>query len=242
VSRTIAELGLSVDLRAEPWRYPGPFLPFSCTQIGDRLVPLEEFDPDGCHLVIAVGSNASPDVMRRKFERNGVSTTMPHLLGRLDGYGLGYSAHVSLAGYVAATPYPAETTTEVVVSALTDEQLHCLDATEPNYDRVTVPSTALHVRPPAELPPVVSIYESKRGVLIDDAGVPLPFGNQYGIFEQLAAWGLLDLSGGVEHTAHTLGTRPDLREQIKESLAAHARQLGDRQFSPVRRPPPAGRF
>jgi hypothetical protein len=188
--QSISALGLTVDLHAEPWRYPGPFLPFSCLQIGDRLLPLRDDPLEALHqhsgtalaeltFVIAVGSNTSPDVVRRKFERQGASTTVLHLVGRLDGYALGYSAHLSRAGFVPATPYPkAGCTTNIVVSALTEHQLDCLDLTEPNYNRVAVPRDHVDLGVAMALPERLHLYESKRGVLVDDAGAPLAFGTQ----------------------------------------------------------------
>lgn len=194
--RSIAELGLTADLRAEPWHYPGPFLPFSCVQEGDRLLPLPrgsvtEAEFARRHCVIATGSNASPDVIRRKFERRGVSTTIFHLRARLEGIALGYSAHVSLAGYIPATAY-ADTvnTLNVVVSALTDEQLQCLDETERNYNRVTIAASGLRDSG-HELPERAHLYLSKWGLIVDGAERPVPFGTQSTIFDRLADWGVL---------------------------------------------------
>jgi hypothetical protein len=227
--QSITELGLDADLRAEPWRYPGPFLPFSCLQDGTRLTPLRssaaaEFADH--HWVVAIGSNASPDVMRRKFERQGVSTRMLHLVARLDGLALGHSAHVGLAGYLAAAVHPAPSATlDVVVSALTTEQLQCLDATERNYDRGTVPTSRLHLDTPVRLPDRAHIYLTKWGV-IADGETPLPFGPQRSVYQHLAGWGLLPapVSGDIRHITRTLAGHEEYRTEITTALTGFSRK------------------
>ena len=94
-------------------------------------------------LVVAVGSNASPDVMRCKFARAGVDATVPFVRVRLGGIAVGHSAHVSLAGYVAAAPYHAPgATATFTASLLDDDQLECLDETERTYTRLPVDPAA----------------------------------------------------------------------------------------------------
>jgi hypothetical protein len=236
---SIAELGLAADLRTEPWNYPGPFLPFSCLQTGDRLAPLETgpdlvrelrlagVDPRTCRFVMGVGSNANPDVLRRKFERRGVSTTIPHVLGSLAEVALGYSAHVSLAGYVPASPYPqSNSRAKVVVSVLTEEQLACLDATEPNYERIPVSSETIALPFAYELPPRVYYYESRWGVLAESDGTPVPFGTQETVFELLAAWGVLPegVADRAAEITRELSARPELRERVTKELSRHSRK------------------
>lgn len=229
---TIGELGLGADLRAEPWTYPGPPLPFSCLQIGDRLLPLPDhgaLDLAGRHFVISYGSNASPDVLRRKFERGGVSTTVPHFLGHLDGMALGHSAHVSRPGYVPVTPFPAQSSIPVVVSALTPDQLRCLDRTERNYDRVAVPATRVRLSVPWQLPRQLHLYESTWGTILDGPGTPLPFGPQSAIFARLAQWHLLPpplaITNGIRHITRILASRTDLREWIRDRLTHRSTRL-----------------
>jgi hypothetical protein len=231
--RTIAKLGLSVDLRAEPWRYPGPFLPFSALQVADTLFPVGA-DPLGqlrqhtdaeLHFVIAIGSNTSPDVVRRKFERHGAPTTVLHLRGRLDGIALGHSAHVSKPGYVPATPYPkVGSTIEVVVSALTARQLHCLDETEPNYNRVTVARGQVRLDPPVSTPERLHLYESKWGTLADDTGRPLPFTTQDAVLAKLAEWGAVPRHDDPRRLARTLSERDNLRHEAAEILTRYAKR------------------
>jgi hypothetical protein len=228
--QTITELGLDADLRAEPWRYPGPFLPFSCLQDGDCLIPLQfgmpaEFADH--HWVVAIGSNASADVMRRKFERQGVSARMLHLVARLDGLALGHSAHVGVSGYLAAavSPDPAATL-DVVVSALTTEQLQCLDNTERNYDRGTVHTGRLHLDIPVQLPERAHIYLTKWGVIADEDNEPLPFGPQRSAFQRLTGWGILPapVSGDIQHITRTLAAHEEYRTEITTALTGFSRK------------------
>ncbi len=220
--QSIQELGLTVDLPAEPWRYPGPILPFSCLQTDNLLAAWADHDVTGRHFVIAIGSNASPDVLRRKFTRNRVSTAVPHIVGTLRGFALGHSAHVSLAGYIAATVFPDRMSTiDIVVSALTDEQLDCLDRTEPNYRRLPVCAAHLELSVPLALPDRVFLYQSWRGAVIDT-----PFGTQREIFDRLRTWGLLpaELAEVTDTTRITreLAGNPEWRETITAGLAGRS--------------------
>ncbi len=88
--------------------------------------------------VVAVGSNASPAQMIRKFSDEGVSRVVPMTHAVLDGVLVGHSAHVSKAGYIAMTAHAASSSkaTRVCVLWLDDAQLRALDRTEPNYDLV----------------------------------------------------------------------------------------------------------
>jgi hypothetical protein len=89
------------------------------------------------HLVLAVGSNASPDVMHRKMSRAGIETPLAMTITRHAGVAVGHSAHVSLPGYIAAAPYRcARCVHSFVTLHLDDDQIAALDATEPNYSRV----------------------------------------------------------------------------------------------------------
>ncbi|MGI9641991.1 MAG: hypothetical protein ACR2N9_04325 [Acidimicrobiia bacterium] len=89
------------------------------------------------HRVLAVGSNASFDVMHRKMARVGLATPLPMTINPHKGVAVGHSAHVSLPGYIAAAPYQcADCVRRFVAVHLDDDQLDALDATEPNYSRI----------------------------------------------------------------------------------------------------------
>jgi hypothetical protein len=88
--------------------------------------------------VVAIGSNASADVMRRKFAsyHQPVSAVLPLVRGQFHNIAVSHSAHVSKACYIAAAPCPLlGECTAVWVSWLDDIQLMALDGTAPNYRR-----------------------------------------------------------------------------------------------------------
>ncbi|MDO5628905.1 MAG: hypothetical protein Q4G43_11350, partial [Mobilicoccus sp.] len=135
-------------------------------------------------LVVAIGSNASPAVLRRKFERRGVGAVVPMVRATAGNVAVGHSAHISRPGYVPAAPIASDgASTDVVASLLDDEQLAALDATEPNYDRLLVDATHHPlVFESGERPERYWLYVSARGVVGDDDG-PTPLRSQAEIAE-----------------------------------------------------------
>jgi hypothetical protein len=97
------------------------------------------FDPAGRVPVIAVGSNQSPDQLRRKFDRlSGV--TIPAERGRLHDFDVVYAAHISSYGSVPATLQASPgTSVALFVLWLDEAALARMHATEGNYtyDRLT---------------------------------------------------------------------------------------------------------
>lgn len=94
---------------------------------------------DSRSLVVSIGANSSPDVMRRKFARykQPVSGTLPLIRGQLHNIGVGHSAHVSKAGYIAAAPYfQFGVCSTVWASWLDERQLMALEETEPTRHAV----------------------------------------------------------------------------------------------------------
>jgi hypothetical protein len=147
-------------------------------------------------LVVSIGSNSSPDVMRRKFAnyRLPVSQVLPLVRGQLHNIAVGHSAHVSKAGYIAAAPYLqlGERTT-VWVSWLDEGQLRALDETEPNYRRIQLDAEAYPlVLDSGERPEAFSLYTSRWGVLTDGGPDKLPFLDQPALFRLLAGSGAGD--------------------------------------------------
>jgi hypothetical protein len=143
--------------------------------------------------VVSIGSNSSPDVMRRKLakHRQPVSRILPLVRGQLHNIGVGHSAHVSKAGYIAAAPYfqLGECTT-VWVSWPDELQLMALDETEPNYRRIQLDGEACPlVLDNGEYPETFSLYTSRWGVLTDGDGGKLPFLDQPALFRLLAGSG-----------------------------------------------------
>jgi len=136
-------------------------------------------------LVVAVGSNASPEVMFRKL-RNFSDTTgavVPFVSGIMKGIAVGHSAHCSKQGYIAAAPY-SEADAEMILWAswLDRTQLKVLDETEPNYRRIQVSSREYpYILENGETPEYFYVYESLWGLLGDD-GVCLPLLGQPDLF------------------------------------------------------------
>ena len=152
--------------------------------------------------VVSVGCNAAPFVLREKLARHGVSSDVAVASVRVDGIAVGHSAHVSVRGYIPAAPYAAPgRTAEVHVSWFDDDQLAALDATEPNYDRITVGK--------------VDLYVSKWGVL-GVAGVPIAFTTQRRLHHVLAANGG---AGGVIDSGDAVATVTRLQDaEVRERL------------------------
>ncbi|MFH8608300.1 hypothetical protein ACH4D5_12495 [Streptomyces sp. NPDC018029] len=148
--------------------------------LDDILTALGRTPVAGRRPVIAVGSNASPGQLSHKLARRGVSGTVPMVPVRLRGLGIGCSAHIGRAGYVAAAPYGSRTArTTLVVSWLDTAQLPAVDATElPNYRRVLLPGDAYEMTlPSGERLDDAYVYVSVRGVLADPVtGLPRPGG------------------------------------------------------------------
>jgi hypothetical protein len=233
----LRDLGLACDLRRRPWDYPGPRAPSSGLLVGGHFHPV---DLDGGRLgavlrsegvapidrrtpVVAVGSNAAPDVMRRKLHQRGASGVLPFVTARVEGIAIGHSAHVSITGFVAATPYRAAgAVTAVVVSWLDDGQLRCLDATEPNYERRWIAGEVhpLRVEVGGVAPGGYFLYESRWGVVAGAPGArdPLPIRTQQGLLEVLA--------GADAELARHLGAPVDARVALPR-LAADAARRAD---------------
>jgi hypothetical protein len=186
----LAELGLACDLRRTPAGYPGPraphagllvgdryeALPGGLDQLGDALARHGAVPLAGRTAVVAVGSNAAPGVLRRKFG----ATVVPFLPMVVRGLGAGHSAHVSVPGFVAAAPFAAPgLVIELVVSLFDEAQLAVLDATEPNYTRCVVAASA------DGWDGLLSAYDSHWGVIAEPGGAPVPLATQADLLARL---------------------------------------------------------
>jgi hypothetical protein len=164
--------------------------------------------------VVSVGSNAAPAVVHAKLARHGVRTDVAIASVRVNGLAVGHSAHVSVGGYIPAAPYAAPgRAADLHVSWFDDDQLAALDATEPNYGRITFGD--------------VDLYVSKWGVLAV-AGVPIEFTTQRALHAVLAA---NDAGGGVIDPSDAHRTlerlqRPDVRERLRELWATDGYVVG----------------
>lgn len=145
---------------------------------------------DARYVVVAVGSNASADVLRSKMERAGVEPIIPLVTARLSNVVVAHSAHVGRPGFVPAAPVAAPgDECDVVVGMLDRDQLRHMDATEPNYVRRFLPgSDHPVVLDGGESLSGSHVYDSRWGLLADN-GVPLPLSPQTAVAEWLAARG-----------------------------------------------------
>ncbi|WP_168581371.1 hypothetical protein [Gephyromycinifex aptenodytis] len=129
--------------------------------------PVREVPPGG-RAVLAVGSNASPTVLATKLPR---ASAIPLLPAELHEVAIGHSAHVSRRGYLAAAPYACRgARTPVVLTWLSADDLAALDATEPNYERITLADLGGSVtlalgRSEMPDPREVDLYSSRHGLI-----------------------------------------------------------------------------
>ncbi|CAN7248777.1 hypothetical protein LJR078_001100 [Arthrobacter sp. LjRoot78] len=193
------------------------FMPLDLTGLDEALAEANAAPLDSRFLVVSIGSNASADVMRRKFAayHQPVSPVLPLVRGQLSNIAVGHSAHVSRAGYIAAAPYPrpGECTT-VWVSWLDELQLLALDETEPNYRRIQLDGdTCPLALDQGGRPEDFSLFTSRWGVLTDGDGGTLPF------VDQPALFGLLAGSGTGEHLEAGQSVFDGPPELVAEQLA-----------------------
>jgi hypothetical protein len=171
------------------------------------------------HPVLAVGSNAAPAQLWRKFasvERLAV----PMTLARVPGIQAGLSAHVSRPGYIPAVPVKAPgALSELWITWLDPAELAILDATEPNYERVRLGDGY-----PAELVDsgrVIAgcwIYAGRHGYLVDPAGRPRRLRPQPEVIAELLREtpGLAGLAGSTPEEWLRRTRDPGVRDQIRE--------------------------
>ncbi|WP_371552016.1 hypothetical protein OG266_41180 [Streptomyces sp. NBC_00554] len=178
--RTLEALGLAEAPRDHPLSYPGKWPQTSGLLDGDRLLPLKRLVYEDRVPVVAVGSNACPAQLRHKMAEFGVSSPIPMVKAMVTGIGVGVSAHVSLTGYVSASPFQTPgTVSELFITWLDAAQLAVVDASEgvttPTgaYDRARLSSEDFRIElESGELLPGAYVYVNRRGVLHDGTGTP----------------------------------------------------------------------
>ncbi|WP_062439994.1 hypothetical protein [Herbidospora daliensis] len=141
------------------------------------------------HRVIAVGSNAAPSQLHRKFVNHDVRPVIPLTLADVTGIAPGVSAHINRNGYIPAAPIavPGETS-RLFVLWLDEPQFEILDATEPNYDRRLLPSDNFPVMLTSGVPlPACFVYVGKHGYLSDETGQALRLGEQSALIARVIA-------------------------------------------------------
>ncbi|WP_369031993.1 hypothetical protein [Streptomyces adonidis] len=210
--RTLESLGLAEAPRDHPLTYPGTWPTESGILDGDLFLPLSSDASDappfpGRVPVLAVGSNASPGQLRHKMAEFGIRAPLPMTRVKVTGVEVGVSAHVSLLGYVSASPFNAPgNVRELFVTWLDPDQLAVIDASEgvpvPTgpYDRAWLPSPDVTVElESGERLPGVYTYVNRRGVLHDGSGSPRRHPGERPLLTELLAGspGLRDLFGGT---------------------------------------------
>ncbi|WP_104138881.1 hypothetical protein [Arthrobacter sp. ZGTC131] len=185
--------------------------------------PLDSRSP-----VVSIGSNSSPEVLRRKFGSSGypVSRILPLARAQLHHIGVGHSAHVSMAGYIAAAPYPHRGRRSTVWVAWLDAcQLAALDETEPNYRRIELNNEDCPlVLDNGERPETFSLFASRWGVLTDGQGRKLPFLEQSALFQLLAG------SVAAEYLQDGQSVFEGPPERVAEQLAMPSVQAGAKEW------------
>ena len=171
----------------QPLDYPGPPIDAAgvleadgaWTELGaDQPVPSSLISGRTC--VVAVGSNGSPPRLHAKLAAAGVADRVAMVPHEVTGIGIAHSAHVSVAGYVATTPYALrDGRVRVVASWFSAEQLTAVDPTERNYDRLPLPGSVRGA------PDGAQAYVSRWGVLAP-GGVALAATTQARVHEALA--------------------------------------------------------
>ncbi|GAA4430187.1 hypothetical protein GCM10023169_33270 [Georgenia halophila] len=172
--------------------------------------------------VVAVGSNASPAVLREKLA-DLLDGGVPLAPAAVEGLGVGHSSHVSAGGYIAAAPFRDDDARSAVsVCWLDGEQLAALDATEPNYSRRRVAAGARCTLADGTLVPDAEVYDSRHGVL-GDAGRPLSLGTQADVLtwlcDRLPEASQYGLTGTVSD--HDVLLDGDVREKVRRAVLSH---------------------
>ena len=170
----------------QPLDYPGPPIDAAGVLEADGAwselgagQPLPSSLVSGRACVVAVGSNGSPPRLHAKLAAAGVVDRVAMVPCEVTGIGVAHSAHVSIAGYVATTPYALpEGRVRVVASWFTAEQLAAVDPTERNYMRRRLPAGR-------GAPDGAQAYVSWRGVLAP-GGKPLAATTQAQVHAALA--------------------------------------------------------
>jgi hypothetical protein len=171
--------------------------------------------------VLAVGSNASPAQLVAKFSTAGTPVPVPVTAVTVHGLAVGVSAHVSVPGYLPATPLPEpDATTGLHVTWLDERGLAIMDATEPNYHRIQLIAGAAVRLPGGGEVRGCQVYSSARGYLVDGAGVPRRLSGQAELIRQLlGSVPRLRTVAGDSPTEWLIRTRdPQVRDQIRELL------------------------
>jgi hypothetical protein len=137
--------------------------------------------------VVAVGSNAAPGQLVRKFATRSVRPLIPITISDVSNLVPSVSAHVSKPGYIPAVPVKVPgAASPLFVLWLDNMQLRILDETEPNYWRRRLPAESFPVRLESGVAlPKCSLYVGKHGCLVDTQGQPRQLTDQRTLIQEL---------------------------------------------------------
>jgi hypothetical protein len=227
-------MGSSPGLGLADWAVPldgGPLATGatgSVLTLGGALARAGAAPIDARYPVVSFGSNSAPAQLRDKFAAlDAASGVIPVTRGSVGGLSLGYSAHVSVPGYV---PYVlvdngSPSALPVFLLWLDSFQLAVMNGTEPNYRLVPVPADRYPLTlDTGQLITGYSAYKGKWGALrIPGSGAAAVAGSQQEVFDRLneASWfRALAGSGDVRAQISRLRADAGLRERVRTELAA----------------------
>ncbi len=162
---------------------PGPVWDPDVDSLEDVLLRLKA--PPMAHRrpFLAVGSNANPPQLHKKFEKENASQVVPLTIATVKGLSIGYSSHVARGGYVPTTAVPGGSSSlPLVISWLDQEQADALNKSErgPYVAKVCGGGDGVHVTlGSGETLSRVIAYFSKFPAVEDDDGIMVPFAESY---------------------------------------------------------------
>lgn len=180
-------------------------------------------------LVLAVGSNQTPETIARKYRRSGrdIALTTPFVRCTVHDLAVGHVAHTAAPGYVPAAPYRAVgERMELVATWFDQEQLAVVDETEPNYDRVRLSTDDFPLAlATGEQPAHFDVYASRWGVIAREQQ-PIPLRHrQQEMFDQLVALTGSPLTrGDAAEVCAALAASPQALHQL---ITAHGLVAAD---------------
>jgi hypothetical protein len=195
--------------------YPYEIPDRSFVQAGERTLDFHDVSRLESRIpVLAFGSNASPEVLVRKFRLTEESDMVPVVRARLSDFDIVYSAHISAYGSIpAAIQVSPGTTVSTYVNYLTPAQLRLMSGTEPNYTLALLDSVSCRLEMGKELTTVAS-YLSKHGCLtVDDSEVALA--DVAADVRRFPQWSERET---IEHVRARLGSELTLEEFIAENV------------------------
>lgn len=164
-------------------------------------------------LVVAVGSNQTPETIARKYARSGrdLQIATPFVRCTVHGLAVGHCAHTSARGYIPAAPYRADgERMELVATWFDDAQLAVVDETEPNYERVRLDASRFPLTlATGETPARYDVYASSWGVVAHERAIPLRHRQQEMFDELVALTGAELLIGNAAEVCARLAAAPD---------------------------------